>query len=120
MDEKAVDIALKLENMRKKSLTFAPEAGTQRLRNVINKGVTEEDIKNTLKTVFEAGWNRVKLYFMMGLPTERDEDLQGIVDVTRLAYSIGRSFNKRASISASIAGFVPKAHTLSSGSPRIL
>ena len=111
MDKKAVDIALKLEHMRKKSLTFAPEAGTQRLRNVINKGVTEEDIKNTLKTVFEAGWNRVKLYFMMGLPTERDEDLQGIVDVTRLAYSIGRSFNKRASLSASIAGFVPKAHT---------
>jgi radical SAM superfamily enzyme YgiQ (UPF0313 family) len=107
MDKKAVDIALKLEHMRKKSLTFAPEAGTQRLRNVINKGVTEEDIKNTLETVFEAGWNRVKLYFMMGLPTERDEDLQGIVDVTRLAYSIGRSFNKRASLSASIAGFVP-------------
>lgn len=111
MDPKAIDIALKLEGMRKKGLTFAPEAGTQRLRNVINKGVTEEDIENTLKAVFEAGWNKVKLYFMMGLPTECDEDLRGIVDVIRLAYSIGRSYNKRSSVSASIAGFIPKAHT---------
>lgn len=111
MDPKAIDIALKLEGMRKKGLTFAPEAGTQRLRNVINKGVTEEDIEKTLKAVFEAGWNKVKLYFMMGLPTEGDEDLCGIADVIRLAYSIGRSYNKRSSVSASIAGFVPKAHT---------
>jgi len=111
MDPKAIDVALKLEEMKRKGLTFAPEAGSQRLRNVINKGVTEKDIENTLKAVFEAGWSKVKLYFMMGLPTETEEDLRGIVDIIGMARFLGRSYNKRASVSASIAGFVPKAHT---------
>ena len=78
---------------------------------MINKGVTEKDIENTLKAVFEAGWSKVKLYFMMGLPTETEEDLRGIVDIIGMARFLGRSYNKRTSVSASIAGFVPKAHT---------
>lgn len=111
MDRFSVELAARLEALRKGGLTFAPEAGTQRLRDVINKGVTEEDIESTIHAAFEHGWERVKLYFMMGLPTETDEDLNGIVEICRRALRIGRSHTRRAQISASLAGFVPKAHT---------
>lgn len=111
MDRFSVELAARLETLRKGGLTFAPEAGTQRLRDVINKGVTEEDIEKTVDAAFEHGWERVKLYFMMGLPTETEDDLEGIVDICRRALRIGRSHTRRAQISASLAGFVPKAHT---------
>ncbi len=111
MDRFSVDLAARLEALRKGGLTFAPEAGTQRLRDVINKGVSEDDIETTVNAAFEHGWERVKLYFMMGLPTETEEDLRGIVEICHRAMKIGRSHTRRAQISASLAGFVPKAHT---------
>ena len=112
MDGFSIGLAERLQKLRRGGLTFAPEAGTQRLRDVINKGFSEESIFACLDEVFSRGWDRVKLYFMMGLPTETEEDLDGIVElaqsVLRLARRKGR---KRASVSVSVAGFVPKAHT---------
>ncbi len=111
VDAFSVELAAGLETMRKGGLTFAPEAGTQRLRDVINKGVTEEAIEAALQSTFAHGWDRVKLYFMMGLPTETQEDLAGILDICNKAVSIAKRNKRRGDISASVAGFVPKAHT---------
>ena len=111
VDAFSVDMASKLEGIRKGGLTFAPEAGTQRLRDVINKCVSDADIENTLESTFASGWERVKLYFMMGLPTETDEDLRGILEVCDKAAAIARRHRRRGEINASLAGFVPKAHT---------
>lgn len=114
MDSFSINLAEKLSGIRSNhgSITFAPEAGTQRLRNVINKGITEEMIVSCLTEIFTRGWERVKLYFMMGLPTETDEDLDAIAEIShntlKLARKIGR---KRASVSVSVSGFVPKPHT---------
>lgn len=114
MDGFSVGLAEKLEGLRSKhgGITFAPEAGTQRLRDVINKGLTEEMITGCLREIFTRGWERVKLYFMMGLPTENDDDLDAIADIShstlRLARQLGR---KRATVSVSVSGFVPKPHT---------
>ncbi len=106
LDAFGVEIARLITTTRRTGLTFAPEAGTQRLRNVINKNVSEEDYINALRVAREAGWNRVKLYFMIGLPTETDEDIEGIVNMVILARKMG--FSK---INVSIAPFVPKPHT---------
>ncbi len=111
VDAFSVSLAAGLESIKKGGLTFAPEAGTQRLRNVINKGVTDEDIRSALESTFSHGWERVKLYFMMGLPTETDEDLAGIHDICNLAVSIARRHKRRGDVNVSLAGFVPKAHT---------
>lgn len=111
VDAFSVDLAVQLQTLRKSGLTFAPEAGTQRLRNVINKGVTEEDIEKALEATFANGWDRVKLYFMMGLPTETDEDLDGIIEICNMARHIARTHKRKGLVSASVAGFVPKAHT---------
>jgi len=112
MDAFSVELAAGMEHVKRGSLTFAPEAGTQRLRNVINKGIKDEDIDLSLEFAFSKGWNRIKLYFMMGLPTETEEDLGGIIEIAARAIRIARSYkNKRAEISISVAGFVPKAHT---------
>ncbi|MGI6784626.1 MAG: TIGR03960 family B12-binding radical SAM protein [Aminivibrio sp.] len=111
MDSFSVDLAAGLETMRRGGLTFAPEAGTQRLRNVINKGVTDGDFNSCLEKVFSGGWNRIKLYFMMGLPTETEEDLAGILEMTERAMAIGRACGKKPRIAVSAAGFVPKPHT---------
>ncbi|NLM71691.1 MAG: TIGR03960 family B12-binding radical SAM protein [Synergistaceae bacterium] len=111
MDAFSVNLAAGMGGMRRGGITFAPEAGTQRLRDVINKGVTEEDFESALRTAFSRGWDRVKLYFMMGLPTEIYDDLDGIVRLSRLAYSIGREYKKRTQVAVSLAGFVPKPHT---------
>lgn len=111
MDSFSVELAAKLETMRRGGLTFAPEAGTERLRRVINKGVTEEDIEATLDAVFRHGWERVKLYFMMGLPTETEEDLRAIPDIAGRAVYYARQHKRRGEVSVSLAGFVPKAHT---------
>ncbi len=105
----------KLQTVRKSGLTFAPEAGTQRLRDVINKNLTEEEILNTCAQAFEGGWNNVKLYFMLGLPTETDEDVLGIAE---LVYKVIQAWKDHASnkkrglrVHVATAYFVPKPHT---------
>ena len=116
IDSFGSQMAGKLAGGRKGSLTFAPEAGTQRLRDVINKGVTEENLLQSAKNAFENGWNSVKLYFMIGLPTETDADLDGMVDlaekVVRTYYSIPKERrNKGLRVSVSASTFVPKPCT---------
>ena len=116
LDNFSMEIAEKIQQVRKSGLTFAPEAGTQRLRDVINKGVSEEDLKNATKKAFEMGWNSVKLYFMIGLPTETYEDLDGI---SNLAYDVidtyrevnGGKLRKSFSVTVSTSTFVPKPFT---------
>lgn len=116
IDAFSLDLMKRVQEVRKSSLTFAPEAGTQRLRNVINKGIYEEDILRGSKMAFEGGWDRVKLYFMVGLPTETDEDIKGI---TKLASDIVDKFyeipkenrNRGVSVTVSSSCFVPKAFT---------
>jgi len=103
----------KVQQVRKSGLTFAPEAGTQRLRDVINKGVTEENLLAACENAFKNGWSTVKLYFMMGLPTETDEDLAGIAD---LAYKVLNLYRKvtgknNGRVTVSVSSFVPKSHT---------
>jgi len=114
MDGFSIGLAEKLEGLRSKhgGITFAPEAGTQRLRDVINKGINEDMIIKCLNEIFSRGWERVKLYFMMGLPTETDEDLDAIAEISYRTLKLGRAMGrKRASVSVSVSGFVPKAHT---------
>ncbi len=117
VDAFSLDVMSKVQDVRKSSVTFAPEAGSQRLRNVINKGLTEEDILEGCKTAFLGGWNRIKLYFMLGLPTETEEDMEGICDISdeiaRLYYDlIPKEERKgRVSIAASTSFFVPKPFT---------
>lgn len=111
VDAFSVNMAAELETMRKGGLTFAPEAGTQRLRDVINKGVSDEDIESALDSTFAHGWDRVKLYFMMGLPTETEEDLAGILDICNEAVAIARRHKRHRDVNVSLAGFVPKGHT---------
>ena len=105
----------KLQTIRKSGLTFAPEAGTQRLRDVINKNLTEEEILGTCAQAFEGGWNNVKLYFMLGLPTETDEDVLGIAE---LVYKVILAWKEHATnkkrglrVHVATAYFVPKPHT---------
>jgi len=111
MDAFSIQLAQNLKSLSRSSLTFAPEAGTQRLRDVINKGVTEEDIEQTFEEVAKRGWEGIKLYFMMGLPTEDSEDLEGIIDIAKRAIKKGRQYKHRLRVNVSVAGFVPKPHT---------
>jgi radical SAM family uncharacterized protein len=112
MDGFSVNLAARLQKVRRGGLTFAPEAGTQRLRDVINKGIDEKSIFTCLDQAFSYGWDRIKLYFMMGLPTETEEDLDGILRLAQSALRLARGHKrKRVSIAVSVAGFVPKAHT---------
>ena len=100
-----------IKRVRKTGFTLAPEAGSDRLRRVINKSLTNKDILNTAPQVYRAGWNLIKLYFMIGLPTENDEDLQQLVDLAEnLAYS-AKEEGGRKKLNVSVATFVPKAHT---------
>ncbi|MGN0385796.1 MAG: TIGR03960 family B12-binding radical SAM protein [Lachnospiraceae bacterium] len=118
IDAFSLDVMSKVQDIKKTSLTFAPEAGSQRLRNVINKGLTEEDIIGGATLAFEGGWTRVKLYFMLGLPTETDEDIEGIAE---LSNKIAATFfdvvpkekrvNGRVQIVTSTSFFVPKPFT---------
>ena len=116
LDSFSLDLMEKAQKVRKSGLTFAPEAGTQRLRDVINKGVTEEDLLNAVSLAFSGGWNNVKLYFMLGLPTETLEDVEGIA---QLAYKVVDVYKrvpserkgKGLNITISTASFVPKAFT---------
>ncbi len=97
-----------IRRVRKTSFTLAPEAGSQRLRNRINKGNTEADLLDTVREVFEADWRAVKLYFMIGLPGETQQDIEGIAE---LAYNVLGQAKKRGQVTVSISTFVPKAHT---------
>ncbi len=97
-----------IKRVRKTSFTLAPEAGTQRLRDAINKGNSEEDLLATAGQVFAAGWKSLKLYFMLGLPGETDEDIEGIAD---LADRVLREANRRGQVTVSLSTFVPKPHT---------
>ena len=105
-----------LSEVRKSSLTFAPEAGTQRMRDIINKNISEETILNTMKFAYENGWSTVKLYFMIGLPFETDEDVIGIAELVKkiesLYYQVPKEQRgKRFGITVSVSTFVPKPHT---------
>ncbi len=116
IDSVVKDSLAQTQRVKKTSLTFAPEAGTQRLRDVINKGVTEDDLRGKLKDAFEGGWNSVKLYFMMGLPTETQADLEGIAALARMAvnayYAVPKGQRaKGLRITVSEAVFVPKPFT---------
>ena len=116
IDEFALDVMSKVQDVRKSSLTFAPEAGTQHLRNVINKGLTEDDILNGAMEAFNGGWNRVKLYFMLGLPGETYNDIEGIAilsdKIARQYYTIPKEErNGRVNIVTSTSIFVPKPFT---------
>ena len=116
VDNFSENLAEKLAKVRRSGLTFAPEAGTQRLRDAINKNVTEEELMNTCRKAFQGGWSLVKLYFMMGLPTETEEDVAGISaladKVVDLFYSIpDKPKGKGVSINVSCASFIPKPFT---------
>lgn len=116
IDAFALDVMSKVQDIRKSSLTFAPEAGTQRLRDVVNKGLTEEAILGGAMKAFQSGWNRVKLYFMLGLPTETLEDIEGIAvlsdRIAREYYTIPKDQrNGKVSVTASTSFFVPKPFT---------
>jgi radical SAM superfamily enzyme YgiQ (UPF0313 family) len=116
VDAFSVDMARMIASSRKTGLTFAPEAGSQRLRDVINKNVTEEDLMVTVGRAFEAGWRRVKLYFMIGLPTETDDDLRGISELVTKVLEQARAMVQPSQrggvkIAVSISTFVPKSHT---------
>ena len=105
----------RLQRVRKGGLTFAPEAGTQRLRDAINKNLREEDLMQSVRTAFAGGWSGVKLYFMLGLPTETDEDVLGIADLARKVYFAWRECTPNRArgvrITVSTSWFVPKPHT---------
>lgn len=117
IDAFSLDVMSKVQDVKKSSLTFAPEAGTQRMRNVINKGLTEEVILEGAKLAFEGGWNKVKLYFMLGLPTERDEDVEGIAllsnEIARVYYETVPKEKRsgKVQITASTSFFIPKPFT---------
>ena len=116
LDSFGVEMAMAVGGGKKGGLTFAPEAGSQRLRDVINKNVTEEDLERAARNAFENGWRRCKLYFMMGLPTETDEDIVGIARAAERVLQIGREvvgrgYRSGVSVTISVAVFVPKSYT---------
>lgn len=111
VDAFTVGLATQVASGRRSGLTFAPEAGTWRLRKVINKLITEADLYGAVESAFANGWSRAKLYFLTGLPTETDVDTRGIADLAAGCVDIGRRHTSRASVTVSVGGFVPKAHT---------
>lgn len=111
VDAFTVGIAAELQRGRRSGLTFAPEAGTWRMRQVINKLITEQDLYASVESAFSQGWRRVKLYFLTGLPTETDEDTLGIAELGAKCVEIGRRYHNGASVTVSIGGFVPKPFT---------
>lgn len=107
----SLEIAQILSQTKKTGLTFAPEAGTQRLRDAIRKNINEEDLLKTVEIAYSSGWNLIKLYFMIGLPTETKEDLDGMIDLIKKVLSAGRKFWGNKNLNVAISPFVPKAHT---------
>ena len=122
-DNFSVDMVGRLQKVRRGGLTFAPEAGTQRLRDVINKNVTEKDLLDTCRVAFEGGWNGIKLYFMLGLPTETDEDVEAIADLAGKVLHTWREYapNKARGvrITVSTSCFIPKPHCPFQWEPQI-
>ena len=122
-DNFSMNLMERLAKGRKSGLTFAPEAGTQRLRDVINKNVTQEDLLQSCRTAFAGGYNAVKLYFMLGLPTETDEDVLGIADLAARVMHTWRESasnkNRGVRITVSTSWFVPKPHTAFQWEPQI-
>ena len=114
-DNFSMNLMHRLQHGKKSGLTFAPEAGTQRLRDAINKNVTEEELLQSCRTAFSGGWSSVKLYFMLGLPTETDEDVLGIADLAEKVYQAWRETTpeprRGVRITVSTSFFVPKPHT---------
>ena len=105
-------LAREIARVRKTGFTIAPEAGTQRMRDVINKNITEDDVMNSCSVAFEEGWSGMKMYFMIGLPTETEEDALGIAELGRKVRELGRvKFKKNVKVTCSASYFVPKPHT---------
>lgn len=116
LDSFSIDVVKEIQKIKKTGLTFAPEAGTQRLRDVINKGVSDANILDTYKSIFSLGWHRVKLYFMIGLPTETNEDIDGISEIANLGTFTFKnvkpeSMKKSVQVTVSTSCFVPKPFT---------
>ena len=111
VDAFTVGLAAEIQKVRRTGLTFAPEGGTWRMRQVINKLIREEDLYVAVDSAFSQGWQRVKLYFLIGLPTETDEDVLGIAALAKACVEIGRRYHRNVTVTASVGGFVPKAHT---------
>ncbi len=111
VDAFGVGIAAQLQRAKRGGLTFAPEAGTWRMRQIINKLIREEDLYQAVDAAFSQGWKRVKLYFLIGLPSETDEDTLGIAELAKNCVAIGKKHNNRASVTVSVGGFVPKPFT---------
>src|SRR5204863_6249337 len=101
VDAFTVGIASEIQKVRRTGLTFAPEAGTWRLRQVINKLIREDDLYGAVESAFSQGWQRVKLYFLMGLPTETDDDLLGIAELARNCVNVGKAHSNRITVTAS-------------------
>jgi radical SAM superfamily enzyme YgiQ (UPF0313 family) len=111
-DAFSVELAELFQGVRRSGLTFAPEAGSQRLRNAINKKLSDEDLLSAAEAAYANGWQRIKLYFMIGLPTEMDADVQEIVDLVHRVLSIGRKHHgRKANVSVTVSTLVPKPHT---------
>ena len=123
VDNFSVELLERIQKVRKSGLTFAPEAGSQRLRDVINKNVTEEDLMETCRIAFEGGWSGVKLYFMLGLPSETDEDVLAIADLSHKVLDTwknhARNKNRGVRITVSTSCFVPKPHTPFQWEPQV-
>lgn len=118
VDSFSIDLADRLQSLRRSSITFAPEAGSQRMRDIINKNVTESDLMDATSAAFAHGWTTIKLYFMIGLPFETDDDVLGIADLARKVLDRGRDVIReaggspgRAKVHVAVASFVPKPHT---------
>ena len=111
VDAFTVGIAAEIQKARRTGLTFAPEAGTWRMRQVINKLIREEDLYGAVESAYSQGWRRMKLYFLTGLPTETDEDTRGIAELARNCVELGRAHHKNPSVTVSVGGFVPKPFT---------
>jgi radical SAM family uncharacterized protein len=111
VDAFTVGTAAEIQRVRRTGLTFAPEGGTWRMRKVINKLISEEDLYSAVDAAFGQGWRRVKLYFLIGLPTERDEDVTAIADLGARCAEIGHRYHRSVTVVASVGGFVPKPQT---------
>ena len=111
VDAFTVGVAAQVSRARRTGLTFATEAGSWRMRQIINKLITEEDLYAAVRSAYSQGWHRVKLYFLTGLPSEMDDDTLGIADLAENCVSIGQEYTKKASVTVSLGGFVPKPHT---------
>jgi len=115
-DTFSIELAQRVQRVKKSGLTFAPEAGTQRLRDAINKGVSEADLEAAVRAAFSAGWHALKLYFMLGLPTETDEDVEAIAALVRSVVAVGRELlgrrQGRLRVAVTASSFIPKPHAV--------